>query len=154
MPVLSLTLTLIRAVVMVTVPAASVTQNAAGVAQVLLTDIEVVVGMEAALVYATRMMSAAQTCTFILPLPTVKVTPVVSTVNVVPVGAAPVHVTVEPPAPVWPPAPRPPEPSWPLTPPEPVPPAPPMRPPTPAPPEAPLLPVAPAVPPPVALPPA
>jgi hypothetical protein len=66
--------------------------------------------MEAVLVYATRMMSAAQTCTFILPLPTVKVTPVASVVKVVPVGAGPVHVTVDPPAPVWPPAPWPPKP--------------------------------------------
>src|ERR1039457_7262713 len=101
MPVLSMTLTFIRAVVMVSVPAVSVTQNVGGVAQVLLTDNEVFVGREAALVYATRMMSAAQTCTFILPLPTVKVTPVVSTVKVVPVGAGPMHVTVDPPTPVW-----------------------------------------------------
>jgi hypothetical protein len=47
---------------------------------VALTDSDVLLGMAEALVYSTRMMSAWQTCTRILPLPTVKVTPVVSTV--------------------------------------------------------------------------
>ena len=65
---------------MVTVPDASVTQKVVGVAQVLLTDREVLLGIEEAVVYCTRMMSAWQTCTFILPALTVKVTPVVSTV--------------------------------------------------------------------------
>jgi len=105
-----LTLTFIRAVVIVTAPAASATQKVGGLSQVLLTDNDVLVGSDAVLVYATRMMSSLQTCTFILPLPTVKVTPVLSTVNVVPLGAGVVHVTVDPPAPVWPPAPAPPAP--------------------------------------------
>jgi hypothetical protein len=65
---------------MVTVPEASATQKVVGVLQVLLTERESFVGRVEVLVYWTRMMFAWQTCTFILPLPTLKVTPVVSTV--------------------------------------------------------------------------
>jgi hypothetical protein len=64
---------------MVTVPDASVTQKLGGVAQVLLTDKEVLAGMVEVLVYWTWMMSSLQTCTLSLPLPTVNVTPLAST---------------------------------------------------------------------------
>ena len=76
--------TLLAAIV--TVPAASVTQNGVGVCHVLLTDNDVLVGSTLAVVYATRMMSSLQTCSFILPLPKLKVTPAGSTVNAVKVG--------------------------------------------------------------------
>jgi hypothetical protein len=69
-----------HAVVMVTVPEASVTQKGVGVLHALLTERESFCGRVEALAYATRIMFAAQTCTFILPLPTVKVTPVASAV--------------------------------------------------------------------------
>jgi len=68
-----------RAVVMVRTPAASVTQNV-GVPQVALTERDVLLGIEDALVYWTRMMSSLQTETFIRPGLRVKVTPVASTV--------------------------------------------------------------------------
>ena len=60
-PVISLTFAFMRVVVMVTVPAPSVTQNGVGVAQGLLTDSEVLVGRAAAVVNSTWMMSSLQT---------------------------------------------------------------------------------------------
>ena len=50
MPVVSLTMTFIRLVVIVTVPADSVTQNGVGVVQVLLTDSDDFIGIALALV--------------------------------------------------------------------------------------------------------
>ena len=76
-----------------------------------------------ALVYWTRIMSSLQTWSLSRPEPTVKVTPLASTVNVPPVGAGDGQTTpVEPPVPVWPPiAPE-------DAPPVPVPPLPPVPP--------------------------
>jgi hypothetical protein len=71
------TFTFIRDVVIVRTPAASVTQKL-GVPQVALTDNDVLPGMDEALVYAIRMMSAWQTWTRIRPGLSVKVTPVAS----------------------------------------------------------------------------
>ena len=51
------------------------------------------------------MMSSLQTCSFIFPVPKVKLTPVASTVNAVLVGVGVVQVKVAPPLPPWPPAP-------------------------------------------------
>jgi hypothetical protein len=67
-----------RDVVMVRTPAASVTQKL-GVPQVALTDSDVLLGIDEALVYETRMMSSLQTCTRIRPGLSVKVTPLAST---------------------------------------------------------------------------
>jgi len=47
-------------------------------------------------VYATRMMSSLQTCSFILPLPKLKVTPAGSTVNAVLVGVGALQVKPPP----------------------------------------------------------
>ena len=57
-PVISLTITLIRLVVIVTVPDDSDTQNGVGVLQALLTDSDVFVGRAFAVVYSTRTMSS------------------------------------------------------------------------------------------------
>ena len=73
-----MTFTFMRDVVMVRTPAASVTQKL-GVPQVALTDRDVLLGIDEALVYVTRMMSAWQTWTLIRPGLRVKVTPVAST---------------------------------------------------------------------------
>ena len=78
MPVLSSTLALMRAVAIVSVPEASVTQNGVA-AHTALTDSEVLSGIAEALVYSTRMMSSLQTSTRIFPPVSVKVTPCVST---------------------------------------------------------------------------
>ena len=76
---LSVTFAFMRDVVMVRTPAASVTQKL-GVPQVALTDSDVLLGIDDALVYLTRMMSALQTWSRIRPGFSVKVTPVASTV--------------------------------------------------------------------------
>src|SRR6185369_8575291 len=103
-PVVVLTFAFMRAVVMVKVPAASVTQNGVGVSQVLLTDSDVLLGSALADVYATRKMSSLHTCSFIFPVPRVKVTPVGSTTNAVLVGVGVAQVTGAPPLPPWPPS--------------------------------------------------
>jgi len=88
-----------RVVVIVTVPAASDTQNGVGVCQALLTDSDVLAGSALAVVYAIRMMSSLHTCSFIFPALKVKLTPVGSTVNAVLVGVGVVQVNGAPPPP-------------------------------------------------------
>ncbi len=73
-----MTLTFMRAVVMVKTPADSVTQKL-GVPQLALTDSDVLLGIDEAFVYVIRMMSAWQTWSRIRPGFNVKVTPVAST---------------------------------------------------------------------------
>jgi hypothetical protein len=76
-PVAVATVAFIRAVVMVTLPPESETQKD-GVPHVALTDRDVFIGRDVALVYSTRMMSAVQICSRRSPPFNVNVTPVAS----------------------------------------------------------------------------
>jgi hypothetical protein len=87
MPVVVSTFAFMRVVVMVSVPALSVTQNE-GATQVALTESDVVVGSVAALVYSTRKMSSWQTWIRSTPVLSVKVTPLASMAYDVPCGGA------------------------------------------------------------------
>src|SRR5438477_1890895 len=138
MPVLSLMLTFMRDVAMVRIPPASVTQKL-GVGQVALTERDTLLGIEDAVVYSTRTMSAWQTWTLNRPGFNARVMPVASVVKALPVGGGEAHVSPpEPPAPAWPPSPPadPPCPVVPASTPA-LPPRPPVPPRPPAPPVSP-----------------
>jgi hypothetical protein len=74
-----LTFAFIREVVIVTIPASSVTLKLV-VPHALLTDRDVLAGMEEAVVYCTLIISSLQTCILILPVFIVNVTPLESEV--------------------------------------------------------------------------